>query len=62
MVIGDPGQAAAIGHAALDTAGAIRSRRAADDLRELARYALRHQHLREIAALRQRITDLILAS
>ncbi|MGH3908531.1 MAG: hypothetical protein ACRDTE_30745 [Pseudonocardiaceae bacterium] len=62
MVIGDPSQAAATGHAALDTAATIRSHRAADDLRELARYALRHQQLREVAALRQRINNLILAS
>ncbi|MGH3696650.1 MAG: XRE family transcriptional regulator, partial [Pseudonocardiaceae bacterium] len=37
MATGDPLQAATIGHAALDVAGTIRSRRVADNLRELAR-------------------------
>ncbi|MGH3833896.1 MAG: hypothetical protein ACRDRS_26230 [Pseudonocardiaceae bacterium] len=41
MVTGDPLQAAALGHAALDIAGTIRSRRAAEELRELAHYAER---------------------
>ncbi|MGH3824582.1 MAG: XRE family transcriptional regulator [Pseudonocardiaceae bacterium] len=59
MATGDPLQAAAIGHAALDIAGAIRSRRAAEELRELSRYATAHQHLDEIAHLRQRIGTLL---
>lgn len=59
MITGDPLQAAAIGHAALDTAGTIRSRRAAGELRELARYAAPHQHLDEVAHLRQRIGALL---
>lgn len=61
MATGDPVQAAAIGNAALDAAGAIRSRRAADDLRELARYSSRHTRVEEVAALRRRITTTILA-
>ena len=39
MAIGDPLQAATIGHEALDAASAIRSRRAAEELHELARCA-----------------------
>ncbi|MGH3802651.1 MAG: XRE family transcriptional regulator, partial [Pseudonocardiaceae bacterium] len=59
MVTGDPFQAAAIGHAALDLAGTIRSRRAAEELRELSRHAAAHQHLDEVAHLRQRIGALL---
>ncbi|MGH4012020.1 MAG: hypothetical protein ACRDTH_28325 [Pseudonocardiaceae bacterium] len=55
MAIGDPVEAAAIGTAALDAAGTIRSRRAADDLRELVRHCTRHSKVDEVAALRQRI-------
>jgi hypothetical protein len=62
MVTGDPSEAAAIGTAALDAAGTIRSRRAADDLRELARFAARHPKVPEAAALRHRISNLVLAS
>ncbi len=58
MVTGDPLQAAAIGHAALDIAGTIRSRRAAEELHELSRYAAAHQ-LAEVAHLRQRIGTLL---
>ncbi len=59
MATGDPLQAATIGHAALDTASTLRSRNAADELRELARYAAEHQHLDEVAHLRQRIATLV---
>ena len=59
MATGDPIHAAAIGHEALDAAGTIRSRRASDDLRELARYAATHQHLDEVAYLRHRIATLV---
>ncbi len=59
MATGDPLQAATIGHAALDVAGTIRSRRVADNLRELARYATAHQHLDEVTHLRQRIATLL---
>ncbi|MGH3572587.1 MAG: helix-turn-helix domain-containing protein [Pseudonocardiaceae bacterium] len=59
MVTGDPIQAAAIGHAALDIAGTIRSRRAAEELRELARYASPHRHLDEVAHLSRRIGALL---
>ncbi|MGH3852548.1 MAG: XRE family transcriptional regulator [Pseudonocardiaceae bacterium] len=59
MVTGDPLQAAAIGHAALAIAGTIHSRQAAEELRELAHYAAAHQHLDEVAHLRNRIKTLI---
>ncbi len=59
MATGDPLQAATIGHAVLDAVGALRSRRVADDLRELARYADTHQHLDEVAHLRHRINTLL---
>jgi hypothetical protein len=62
MATGDPGQAATIGHEALDAAGAIRSRRVTDDLRELAHYAATHQHLDEVAHLRHRIATLLVST
>jgi hypothetical protein len=59
MATGDPLQAVTIGHEALDTAGMIRSRTAADDLRELSRYAAAHQNVDEVAHLRHRINTLL---
>jgi len=59
MATGDPIQAATIGNAALDAAGTLRSRRVTDNLRELARYATKHQHLDEVAHLRHRIATLV---
>ncbi|WP_237742642.1 XRE family transcriptional regulator [Actinopolymorpha alba] len=59
MATDDPREAAAIGHQALDSAGHLRSRRAADDLRELRRYATTHRDLPEVADLHRRITDLV---
>jgi hypothetical protein len=59
MATGDPLQAATIGHEALDAAGTLRSRRTAEQLRELARYATAHQHLDEVAHLRHRIGTLV---
>jgi hypothetical protein len=59
MATGDPLQAAAIGHAALDIAGTIRSHRATEELRELSCHAAAHQHLDEVAHLRQRIATLV---
>jgi hypothetical protein len=58
MVTGDPQEAAQIGGAALDAAGKIHSRRVADEVRELGRWATKHRHIEEVAHLRQRI-DLI---
>ncbi len=59
MATGDPIQAATLGHEALGAAGAIRSGRVTDDLRELARYAADHQHLEEVAHLRHLIATLV---
>ncbi|MEO7193725.1 MAG: XRE family transcriptional regulator [Pseudonocardiaceae bacterium] len=59
MATGDPLQAAAIGHEALDAAGTIRSRVTAEHLRMLAHYAAAHQHLDEVAHLRHRIATLV---
>ncbi len=59
MATGDPLQAAAIGHAALDAADTVRSRRVTDDMRELFRYAAPYQHLDEVAHLRHRIATLV---
>lgn len=62
MATGDPLHAAVLGTAALDVAGTIRSRRVTDNLRELARHAAAHQHLDEVARLRQQIGTLVLTS
>jgi transcriptional regulator with XRE-family HTH domain len=62
MVAGDPVEAATIGADAVDAAGTLRSRRAADDLRELARYANVHAEVGEVVELRQRIRTAVLAS
>ncbi|MGI5142625.1 helix-turn-helix domain-containing protein [Streptomyces sp. CA-106110] len=56
MAKGDPVQAIAIGHEALDDVGRLTSRRAADDLKELRQLAGRHRRLEEAVHLRQRIT------
>jgi len=42
-----------------NAAGTIRSRRTAEELRELVRYAAAHQHLDEVAHLRHRIKTLV---
>jgi hypothetical protein len=60
MATGDPLQAVTIGHAGLDAAGTLRSRFAAEGLRELAHYAATHQNLDEVAHLRHRIATLLL--
>jgi hypothetical protein len=62
MTTGDPLQGTTIGHEALDAAGTLRSRRTADELRELARYATTYQHLDEVAHLRQRIGTLLVCT
>ncbi|MFI9548702.1 helix-turn-helix domain-containing protein [Streptomyces sp. NPDC052016] len=56
MAKGDPMQAIAIGHQALDDVGRLTSLRAAEDLKELRRFAGQHRTLEEAAHLRQRIT------
>jgi hypothetical protein len=62
MVTGDPVEAAAIGSAALTAAGALRSRRAVDDLRELARHCGRHRHVDEAVELGRRIRTTVVAT
>ncbi|MGH3771579.1 MAG: XRE family transcriptional regulator, partial [Pseudonocardiaceae bacterium] len=59
MATGDPLQAAALGHEALDAEGTIRSRLTANELRMLAHYAAAHQHRDEVAHLRHRIATLV---
>ena len=61
MAKGDPRQAIAIGHDALNDVGRLTSRRAAEDLKELRRFAARHRTLEEAAHLRQRITTTLQA-
>ena len=62
MVTGDPAEATVLGTRALDAAGTLRSRRAADDLRELRRLGQPHEHLTEVAELRHRIGMAVAAS
>ncbi|MFG2631461.1 hypothetical protein [Streptomyces sp. NPDC048473] len=61
MAKGDPRQAAAIGHDALDEVGRLTSRRAADDLRQLGHFAAKHQKVQEAAGLRERIAATVSA-
>ncbi|RIQ29656.1 XRE family transcriptional regulator [Jiangella rhizosphaerae] len=56
MAVGDPGEAARIGLAAVTDAGRLHSRRAAMDLAELHTYAGRHAGVPEVAELRHRLT------
>lgn len=57
MRVGDPDEAADIGTRALDEAGKITSRRAADDLRELGRSTTPHQQVPQVAQLRRAISE-----
>jgi hypothetical protein len=59
MCTGDPREAAAIGHEALEMSGTLTSRRAAEDLRELAGFAVRHSRVPETLALREAITSTV---
>ncbi|MFD7136992.1 multiprotein-bridging factor 1 family protein [Streptomyces sp. NPDC059894] len=58
---GDPRHAVVLGHRALDDVGRLTSCRAADDLRELARFAGRYQRLSEARDLRERIAATVQA-
>ncbi|MFD8952473.1 hypothetical protein ACFV0B_26860 [Streptomyces xanthophaeus] len=58
---GDPRHAVAIGNAAMDLGAGITSLRAADDLRELSRYASQHAHVPEASSLRERIAATVRA-
>ena len=57
MVTGDPQQASVIGRRTLAAAGAIRSRRAADDLRQLRTLTARYDRIDEVAELRHAIAE-----
>lgn len=62
MVTGDPREAAVLGTQALDTVDTLRSRRAADELRELRRFSEYHPYLTEVAELRHRIGTVLAVS
>jgi hypothetical protein len=59
MVTGDPCEAAVIGGQALDKASTIRSRRAADDMRDLRRFGEPHGRLTVVAELTHRIGSVV---
>ena len=59
MVAGDLAEGVATGTHALHAAENIRSRRAADDLRELARHTARHIRHDDVAALRDEIARVL---
>ncbi|MFR9772414.1 XRE family transcriptional regulator [Nocardia sp. SC052] len=59
MASGDPLEAAGLGTAALVDVGHVRSRRAADDLRELAGFAKRHPSAPEVDELRTQIDAVV---
>ncbi|WP_435060468.1 helix-turn-helix domain-containing protein [Streptomyces sp. bgisy060] len=61
MAKGDPRQAAALGHDALNEVGRLTSRRAADDLRQLGHFAAKHRTIQEASALRERIAATVSA-
>ncbi len=59
MAVGDPREAVAMGALALSDVGQMRSRRAADGLRELATLGYRYRAIPEVTELRERITETI---
>jgi hypothetical protein len=59
MATNDPAEAAALGTQALDWSCTIRSRRAADDLRDLSQFGQPHEHLTEVAELHGRISTAV---
>ncbi|GAB7105267.1 helix-turn-helix transcriptional regulator [Streptomyces phaeofaciens JCM 4814] len=61
MAKGDPRQAAALGHHALDEVCRLTSRRAADDLRQLGNFASKHRRVPEATGLRERIAATVSA-
>ncbi|MGW1433533.1 XRE family transcriptional regulator [Streptomyces sp. NPDC002431] len=61
MAKGDPRKAAALGHDALNEVGRLTSLRAADDLRQLGRFASKHRTVQEASALRDRIAATVSA-
>lgn len=59
MAKGDPYEASGVGQLALADAGTVRSRRAADDLRQLHRLAAPHVGIPEVEALRVDIKEAV---
>ncbi|MFD2081427.1 XRE family transcriptional regulator [Actinopolymorpha cephalotaxi] len=59
MATDDPREGVAVGTPALEGAGRLRSRRTAEDLRELRRYAGQHANVPDVADLRRRIGTLV---
>ncbi|MFG1878010.1 helix-turn-helix domain-containing protein [Sphaerisporangium sp. NPDC049003] len=60
MATGDPREAAAIGERAVADGGTVRSRRAADDMKELYQLASAHEHITSVAELRHHIKGAVL--
>ncbi|MEU9564062.1 helix-turn-helix transcriptional regulator [Streptomyces sp. NPDC048161] len=60
MATGDPQEAVAIAHRALDEVGRLRSSRAIDDVKSLAKVSARYARNSEVAALRDRINTSVL--
>ncbi|MEU9288757.1 helix-turn-helix transcriptional regulator [Streptomyces sp. NPDC048275] len=61
MATGDPQEAVAIAHRAMEDAGRVRSRRTADDVQELVDLAQVHGEKPEVAELIERITTTVLS-
>jgi hypothetical protein len=59
MATGDPSEAAVIGGQALDALSTIRSRRAADDMRDLRRFSKPHKRITAVAELIHRIGTVV---
>lgn len=59
MATGDPCEAAVIGGRALDAVSTIRSRRAADDMRDLRRFGEFHERLAGVAELIHQIGTVV---
>jgi hypothetical protein len=60
MAVGDPQEAITIGEVALEDASHLRSRRAADDLRELHRFAGRRRDQPEVSKLTGHIEEVVI--
>ncbi|WP_412540075.1 hypothetical protein R8Z50_30300 [Longispora sp. K20-0274] len=58
MVTGDPREAAAVGHEAVDGAGTLRSPRSCRDLRDLLAHSQQHAGIPAVADLRRRVFEL----
>ncbi|MFJ8385580.1 XRE family transcriptional regulator [Streptomyces sp. NPDC094438] len=61
MATGDPQQAAAVAHRALDEVGRLRSKRALEDVKDLRKASAKYARKPEVAELRRRITTTVLA-